>query len=470
MLHLPERKALDELSEDKIRMVYALADKMPDETLRGLFKEQLRHRLKKIRPLRKLTAERLFCLPFESLLSNDVPRPRQPGAIPRACVNPLWAHVLEHLDDVEAAQGIDASGEYLMDEPCPLVEHRRLFASFAGAVQVIRDKLGTDRQLRAGLAAKHPDLPDVIQEVHALYQMRDAVMTARRQIQASEQLVGIGDQYVQSVMALGREASLGKGGDQSWYKLFFMVLLMDQDLADHTGPLIEALAENKGGRGVPSVASDLCEALVNKEGETLKAGFAMPLATPDDLNGAADQVRAAIESLGVLRVAAPHLNQRIGQRIDKVETRIHDFLGDRFTKAAEESVTAFTSPEGQALPTPDQIKDLTRTILAISKVNNALRNVLEAPADLKALTEETVAVVGGRLDQIAASRAGAGTREKQDALSVAVQVARSLEPISNEDTVMSLLEDCAVRLGFAESADPTQFFLKIIHAMNANHA
>jgi hypothetical protein len=64
----------------------------------------------------------------------------------------------------------------------------------------------------------------------------------------------------------------------------------------------------------------------------------------------------------------------------------------------------------------------------------------------------------------------AGTmRQKQDALAVAVQVARSLEPISNEETVLDMLEDCAIQLGFAESGDPAQFLLKIIHAMNASH-
>ncbi|QQP91538.1 hypothetical protein IGS68_10160 [Skermanella sp. TT6] len=468
MLQLPERRALDELSEDKVRMVYALADKMPDDALRGMFKDQLRHRLKKIRPLRRLTAERLFCVPFESLLCNEPARPRPLGSIPRSSVSPLWALVLEHLDDAEAARQVDASGEYLMDEPCPLTVHRQLFASFARAVEEIHSRLAADRSFAKAVAQQHPDLPDVIQEVHALYQMRDAIMTARRQIMASEQLIGIGEQYVQSVISLGREAASRKG-DQRWFKLFFMVLLMDPDLADHTAPLIEALAESNGSRGGPSVASDLCEALVTKEGETLKAGFAMPLETAADLDDAAEKVRAAIESLGVLRVAAPHLTRQVGQRIDKVEERIHDFLSDRFTKAAEENVGSFVSSPGGSLPSAEEITVLTRAVLAVAKVHNAVKQQFEVPAELKALTADTVSGVAGRLERIASERAAAGSREKQNALSIAVQVARSLEPISSEETVLGMLEDCAVRLGFAASADPAQFLLKIIHAMNANH-
>jgi hypothetical protein len=32
-----------------------------------------------------------------------------------------------------------------------------------------------------------------------------------------------------------------------------------------------------------------------------------------------------------------------------------------------------------------------------------------------------------------------------------------------------MLEDCATRFGFAESADPARFLLKMIHAMNTTH-
>jgi len=50
-----------------------------------------------------------------------------------------------------------------------------------------------------------------------------------------------------------------------------------------------------------------------------------------------------------------------------------------------------------------------------------------------------------------------------------VDVVRLKKPISNEETVLEMLEECAVQLGFAESSDPAQFFLKIIQAMNTTH-
>ncbi|GEO39246.1 hypothetical protein SAE02_33940 [Skermanella aerolata] len=467
-MQLPERQELDQLSEEKIKMVYALADKMPDGQLRGQLKDQIRHRLKKIRPLRRLTASRLFCLPFESLLSNDALRVRTFGSIPRNCVGPLWSLVKEELPDHGAIDRIDASNQMLMPQPCPMMEHRQLLASFADAVSRIRSNLSSDRGMPARLAAMHRDLPDVMEEVHAIYQMRDEILTAKRQIMASEQLIGIGDDYARSVMALARQASAGRG-DQRWYKLFFLVLLMDEDLADHSGALIEALAEKSARGAGASIASEVCELMVAREGEALKAGFAAALTTPADLNAAADQVRASAESLGVMRLASPHLNRQIGESIDQMEGRIHEFLGGQFAKAASASVASFTGGPGESLPTMDEIKALGQTILAVAKVQAAIHHIYDPPADLKELAKTAIESVGARLDRIAAARVAGTMRQKQDALAVAVQVARSIEPISNEETVLEMLEDCAVQLGFAESSDPAQFFLKIIHAMNTTH-
>jgi phage-related minor tail protein len=217
-----------------------------------------------------------------------------------------------------------------------------------------------------------------------------------------------------------------------------------------------------------SIASDLCEAIVAREGEALKAGFALPLMSPADLNAAADQVRATAESLGFMRMASPHLKRHVGESIDQVEERIHDFLGGEFARAASDSMASFTAVRAEVLPTTDEIRDLSHTILAVAKVQAAIHHIFDAPADLKELAKNAVKAVGDRLDRIALGRVAGTMRQKQDALAVAVQVARSLEPISNEETVLQMLEDCAVKLGFAQSSDPTQFFLKIIHAMNTS--
>ena len=467
-MQLPERQELDQLSEEKIRMVYALADKMPDDQLRSQLKDQLRHRLKEIRLLRRLTSKRLFCLPFESLLTNDTPRSRTLGSIPRNCLNSLWSLVLEHMPDHEAINRIDASNQMLMAEPCPMVEHRQLLAVFADTISRIRSKLASDRAMPVQLAAMHRDLAEVIEEVHAIYQMRDEITTAKRQIIASEQLIGIGDEYAHSVVALARQATAGRG-DQRWFKLFFLVLLMNEDLADHSGRLIEVLAEKSGRGGGASIASEVCEVMVAKEGEALKRA-SLRISRPRRIsNAAADLVRATAESLSVMRLASPYLHRHVGESIDQVEERIHDFLGGQFAKAAGASVASFTGGGAEVLPTTDEIRALGQTILAVAKVQAAIHHIYDPPPDLKELAKTAIEAVGARLDRIATVRVAGTMRQKRDALAVAVQVARSLEPISNEETVLEMLEDCAIQLGFAESSDPAQFLLKIIHAMNASN-
>lgn len=43
-----------------------------------------------------------------------------------------------------------------------------------------------------------------------------------------------------------------------------------------------------------------------------------------------------------MRLASPHLNRQIGESIDQMEGRIHEFLGGQFAKAASASVASFT--------------------------------------------------------------------------------------------------------------------------------
>lgn len=288
-MQLPERQELDQLSEEKIKMVYALADKMPDGQLRGQLKDQIRHRLKKIRPLRRLTASRLFCLPFESLLSNDALRVRTFGSIPRNCVGPLWSLVKEELPDHGAIDRIDASNQMLMPQPCPMMEHRQLLASFADAVSASGQSVERPWHARpAGgdaprLARCHGGSPR---------HLPDAGRDPYRQ--APNHGVGTADRHRGRLCPIrdgAGAAGFGGAGDQRWYKLFFLVLLMDEDLADHSGALIEALAEKSARGAGASIASEVCELMVAREGEALKAGFAAALTTWPIWNAAADQVR-----------------------------------------------------------------------------------------------------------------------------------------------------------------------------------
>lgn len=89
-------QSLDNLSEEKFIQVLALLDGLPESARTKRLYEQARTRMQRLRPLRRPTLQRLFCLPFEDLLINarkDGPQPD--GRILRNAMGSAWRLVLE---------------------------------------------------------------------------------------------------------------------------------------------------------------------------------------------------------------------------------------------------------------------------------------------------------------------------------------------------------------------------------------
>jgi hypothetical protein len=66
---------------------------------------QFRPRLQLVRPVRRMTAKRLFALPFEDMLTNAPPtQPKIIGKIARAVINPAWDLMVDKLGRTEIEQ------------------------------------------------------------------------------------------------------------------------------------------------------------------------------------------------------------------------------------------------------------------------------------------------------------------------------------------------------------------------------
>ncbi len=66
---------------------------------------QFRPRLQLVRPVRRMTAKRLFALPFEDMLTNAPPaQPKIIGKIARAVINPAWDLLVDKLGRTEVEQ------------------------------------------------------------------------------------------------------------------------------------------------------------------------------------------------------------------------------------------------------------------------------------------------------------------------------------------------------------------------------
>ena len=109
-------KSLDELSQrlsqipesTLVEMVWALEGKRvgnhADQTALGLL-GQFRPRLQVVRPARRMSAKRLFCMPFEDMLTN-APKAQSKiiGKIARAVIDPAWDLLVDKIGRTEIDQ------------------------------------------------------------------------------------------------------------------------------------------------------------------------------------------------------------------------------------------------------------------------------------------------------------------------------------------------------------------------------
>jgi len=100
-------QSLESLSEEKFIQVLALLNGLPETARTKRLHDQARNRMQRLRPLRRPTLQRLFCLPFEDLLINvrkDGPQPD--GRILRNAMASAWRLVLEAPDfDIDNMEG-----------------------------------------------------------------------------------------------------------------------------------------------------------------------------------------------------------------------------------------------------------------------------------------------------------------------------------------------------------------------------
>jgi hypothetical protein len=82
------------------RFVRAVASLEQGAAVPGVteIKERIRDRMAKVRPPRPVTLMRIFCLPFEDMLRNEVGR--DATGIPRSAIQPCWRLVIENANPV----------------------------------------------------------------------------------------------------------------------------------------------------------------------------------------------------------------------------------------------------------------------------------------------------------------------------------------------------------------------------------
>lgn len=91
---------IPETEFEKLAMALELRRLRPSQQAASMaMLEQIRPRLRLIRPPRRLTPMRLFCMPFEDLLYNPNTPRKALGRIPRSALKPIWAETEKRLGE-----------------------------------------------------------------------------------------------------------------------------------------------------------------------------------------------------------------------------------------------------------------------------------------------------------------------------------------------------------------------------------
>lgn len=110
---------LHQLSDAEVLQIVALLQRGGGDpkALKGL--AILRPRLRELRPRRRLDARRVFCVPFEMLLSDDQAPTDPVRRIPRAAILSAWAMVSARLDPavLDAAEAAATAARSMHDAP-----------------------------------------------------------------------------------------------------------------------------------------------------------------------------------------------------------------------------------------------------------------------------------------------------------------------------------------------------------------
>ena len=87
---MPTAEEIATLPAKTIERIHKYSAELPPSAARAALEEALRPRLRTTRPPKTVTPMRLFCWPFEDLLTDRNPRVRPTALIPRRVLMPFW--------------------------------------------------------------------------------------------------------------------------------------------------------------------------------------------------------------------------------------------------------------------------------------------------------------------------------------------------------------------------------------------
>ncbi|GEO39619.1 hypothetical protein GGE65_003122 [Skermanella aerolata] len=438
----PSAAMLRALPEARLREVYLLSDKVADAEMRSTLMEAMRAWLRVERPIRKATALRRFCEPFEHLLCGPVGRNRKPFRVPRTVIAPLWA-LIRQQSGTESLDGMSLEDLH-------------------GHLQAAIAKAKKDHRFARANAAGHSEFWEIAGEIDGAFQVREPVAAMRRLLAAGPE----GQPSVEAQAAFGAAIGTLASKDRRRVDLFLVLLVRHPSLTQSVLTMLGQLTRQTHG----AVAADTLEAVYDSAigdlQEKADAALAGDAGTVD-LHGVLDAVEPAARHLEVLKQSADGRLPHNSARLRRLESDLRNVLVKRFLGEVEAQTLAHAhllqDMTGEAASTADRLA-FTKAMKALSRSRDLFKTVGEGDA-WKRQVEEVRATVSVELETLARSAAEAGLGARRTALEGVVSTLHALEQVCSSSALMPLLVGGFSALGTQDNDD---FFIGFIRHMNGD--
>lgn len=238
---------VDRLSDAEVLQIAALLERGGSDPKAQKGLAILRPRLRKLRPRRTLDPRRVFCVPFELLLSDDQ-HPTDPiRRIPRAAILPTWEMVAMRLppEVVDAVRGAAAEARNLQDADL----QRAAAAMWARAATIIAGEF--DR-----MAAQVGD-PQWVGDIAGALSAHQAVAAVRGLLRVGG-LVSLPQEPAQELSAIVRKAL--EGGEDAAFITALTAAAHFRSPGNLVGVLLDNRVGDTPGPGQAAVKR-LCDAI-----------------------------------------------------------------------------------------------------------------------------------------------------------------------------------------------------------------
>lgn len=373
---------IDRLADAEVLQIAALLERGGDDPKARKGLSILRPRLRKLRPRRRLDARRVFCVPFEMLLSDEQ-HPTDPiRRVSRAAILPIWDFVATRLaaDILDKVKLAVADARTVTDDELL----RAASTMWTAAAEVIENAFDA-------LANQVGD-PQSLRDVGGALRAHQSVMATRDLLRVGG-LSRLPEEQASQLAGIVHN-TLGQGEDA-----VFVTSLIASAYFQSPGNLVGLLLENKVGNtpGVGQAAvKRLCDAIgadLGREvaGLQTNGGTMHPTELVDGLDNLANSLRA-LEEFAVkakdrelrLKVEQALLAAR-STTVDEVLPQMRESVGSNLDQAVGDVLS------GESYEAAQSVED---TMIALRRSRSGADVLGVAPAVDKAVADLLVTVRG----------------------------------------------------------------------------